>query len=145
MEYLTDPTFTRVDKLVPYLHRNLEGTVGVPKDDKRRMNPNRHYCDMAAGTAKGWCTQHDQVRVFRANRAGVPTRFVFGTRTPENSIACTGHAWAGSYIREQHRWAFVDLSQVELYITDKESKVLNTAELFQLNQHNAFDSTLVRV
>jgi len=141
----TDPTFTRMEKLGPYLRKKLKGAVGVPKDDERWMNPYRLYCEMAAGTGKGWCTQHAQVWVFWANRAGIPTRFVFGARTQDNSIVYTGHSWAESYIREQHRWAFVDLSQGELYVTDKESKVLNTVDLFQLNQHNAFDSTYVRV
>lgn len=141
----TDPTYTRMEKLTPYLRKKLKGAGGVPKDDERWMNPYRLYCEMVAGTGKGWCTQHAQVWVFWANRAGIPTRFVFGARTQDNSITFTGHAWAESYIREQHRWAFVDLSQGELYITDKESHVLNTAELFHLNQNNAFDSTFVRV
>jgi hypothetical protein len=109
------------------------------------MNPFRLFNEMAAGTGKGWCTQHAQVYVFWANRAGIPTRFVFGARTQDNSIVYTGHSWAESYIREQHRWAFVDLTQGELYITDKKGQVLNTAELFQLNQHNAFDSINVRL
>jgi hypothetical protein len=141
----TDPTFARMEKLGPYLRRKLKGAAGVPKDDERWMNPYRLYCEMVAGSGKGWCTQHAQVWVFWANRAGIPTRFVFGARTQDNSIVYTGHAWAESYIREQHRWAFVDLSQGELYITNKEAQVLNTAELFHLNQHNAFDSTFVRV
>ena len=141
----TDPTFTRMEKLAPYLRKKLKGAGGVPKDDERWMNPYRLYCEMAAGTGKGWCTQHAQVWVFWANRAGIPTRFVFGARTQDDRIVYTGHAWAESYIREQHRWAFVDLSQGELYITNKEAQVLNTAELFHLNQQNAFDSTFVRV
>jgi hypothetical protein len=141
----SDATFTRMEKLVPYLRKTLRGAGGVPKDDERWMNPFRLYNEMAAGTGKGWCTQHAQVYVFWANRAGIPTRFVFGARTQDNSIVYTGHSWAESYIREQHRWAFVDLTQGELYITDKKGQVLNTAELFQLNQHNAFDSTNVRL
>jgi len=140
-----DPTFVRMEKLAPYLRRKLKGAVGVPKDDERWMNPYRLYCEMVAGTGKGWCTQHAQVWVFWANRAGIPTRFVFGARTQDNTIVYTGHAWAESYIREQNRWAFVDMSQGELYITNKEAQVLNTAELFHLNQHNAFDGTYVRV
>jgi hypothetical protein len=57
----------------------------------------------------------------------------------------TGHAFAESFIREQNRWAYVDLSQGQIYITDKEGQVLNTAELFQLNQHNAFDGVRARL
>jgi transglutaminase-like putative cysteine protease len=141
----TDPTFTRMEKLFPYLRRNLKGSGGVPKDDERWMDPYRLYSAMVAGTGKGWCTQNAQVWVFWANRAGIPTRFVFGARTQDDRIVYTGHSWAESYIREQHRWAFVDLSQSELYVTDREGQVLNTAELFHLNQQNAFDSTYVRV
>jgi hypothetical protein len=70
---------------------------------------------------------------------------VFGARTQDDRIVYTGHSWAESYIREQHRWAFVDLSQGELYVTDRNAQVLNTAELFHMNQMNAFDSTFVKI
>jgi hypothetical protein len=141
----TDPTLTRMEKLFPYLRKKLVGAGGVPKDDERWMNPYRLYCEMVAGTGKGWCTQHAQVWVYWANRAGIPTRFVFGARTQDDRIVYTGHSWAESYIHEQRRWAFVDLSEGFLHITNKENLVLNTAELFHLNQQNAFDSTAVRV
>ncbi len=140
-----ESTFERMEKLVPYLRRKLKGSGGVPKDDERWMNPYRLYCEMAAGTGKGWCTQNAQVWVFWANRAGIPTRFVFGARTQDNTIVYTGHSWGESFIPEQNRWAFVDLSQSEIYVTDKEGQVLNTADIFHLNQHNAFDSTFVRI
>lgn len=140
-----DGTFARMEKLTPYLRKKLKGVGGVPKDDERWMNPWQLYNELVNGTGKGWCTQHAQVWVFWANRAGIPTRFVFGARTQDNTIVYTGHAFAESYIREQSRWAYVDLSQGQAYITNKLGKVLNTAELFQLNQHNAFDSTFARI
>ena len=140
-----EPTFARMEKLLPYLRRKLKGSGGVPKDDERWMNPWLLYNELVSGTGKGWCTQNAQTWVFWANRAGIPTRFVFGARTQDNSIVYTGHSWAESFIREQNRWAFVDLSQGEIYVTDKEGRVLNTADIFHLNQHNAFDSTFVRI
>ncbi|HCA81717.1 MAG TPA: hypothetical protein DEP53_18465 [Bacteroidetes bacterium] len=141
----TDPTFTRMEKLMPYLRKKLSSSGGVPKDDERWMNPWQLYGEMVAGTGKGWCTQNAQVWVFWANRAGIPTRFVFGARTQDNKIVYTGHSWAESYIREQNRWAFADVTQGELYVTDKLGQVLNTVDLFHLNQHNAFDSTFIRL
>ena len=140
-----DPTFVRMEKLFPFLRKKLKGAGGVPKDDERWMNPWLLYNEMVNGTGKGWCTQHAQIWVFWANRAGIPTRFVFGARTQDNTIVYTGHSWGESYIREQNRWAFVDLSQGHLYITDRAGRVLNTAELFHLNQNNAFDSTFARL
>ena len=140
-----ESTFVRMEKLFRYLRIKLKGVGGVPKDDERWINPWLLYNEMVNGTGKGWCTQHAQVWVFWANRAGIPTRFVFGARTEDNTIVYTGHAWAESFVAEQNRWAFVDLSQGHICIKDRASQVLNTAELFQLNQHNAFDSTFARL
>ena len=140
-----EPTFRRMEKLFPYLRKKLRNAGGVPKDDERWMNPWVLYNEMACGTGKGWCTQHAQLWVFWANRAGIPTRFVFGARTQDNTIVYSGHSWAESFIREQNRWAFVDLSQGHIFLTDREGHVLNTADLFHLNQHNAFDSTFARM
>jgi hypothetical protein len=141
----TDETFVRMEKLVRFLRIKLKDSGGVPKDDERWMNPWILYNEMVNGTGKGWCTQNAQVLVFWANRAGIPTRFVFGARTEDNTISYTGHSWAESYVKEQNRWGFVDLTQGQSFITDREGQVLNTAEVFHLNQHNAFDSTYVRI
>lgn len=136
-----ESTFARMEKLTRYLRIKLKDARGVPKDDERWFNPWRLYNEMVAGTGKGWCTQHAQIYTYWANRAGIPTRFVFGARTENNTVTYTGHAFAESFIKEQNRWAFVDLSHALIYITDKTGSVLNTAELFHLNQFNAFDST----
>jgi hypothetical protein len=109
------------------------------------MNPYLLYQEMVAGTGKGWCTQHAQLYVFFANRAGIPTRLLLGARTEGNSIFFTGHTWAESYIKEQQRWAFVDLSHAIINVTDKKGMVFNTVELMHLNQHDAFDSAFARI
>jgi hypothetical protein len=140
-----DPTFARMEKLAPYLRKKLKGSGGVPKDDERWMNPWLLYNEMVAGTGKGWCTQNAQVWVFWANRAGIPTRFVFNARTQDNTIVYTGHAFAESFIKEQNRWAYVDLSQGQIYITNKQGLVLNTAELLQLRLQEAFDGVEARL
>ncbi len=140
-----DPAFTRMEKLTRFLKGRLANIGGVPKDDERWMNPWLLYNELVAGTGKGWCTQNAQVWVFWANRAGIPTRFVFGARTQDNTIVYTGHSWAECYIGEQHRWAFMDFMDGLIYVTDRNGLVLNSAELLQLNQHNAFDSTFARV
>jgi hypothetical protein len=141
----SEPTFAKMEKLLPFLRKKLQGTGGVPKDDERWMDPFTLYTELVAGTAKGWCTQNAQVFVFWANQAGIPTRFVFGARTENNTIVYTGHSFAECFIKEQSRWAFVDLQASQIYITDKQGEVLNSAELFHLNQHNAFDSTFARI
>lgn len=138
-------TFEKMEKLTRFLRRKLKNARGVPKDDFRWMNPWLIYQEMAGGTGKGWCTQHGQVWTFFANRAGIPTRLLLGARTQDNDFVYTGHTWAESYIKEQNRWAFVDLAHSHIYITNKHGLVLNTAELLHLNQVDAFDSTFARI
>lgn len=140
-----EPTFSKMEKLTRYLRITLKDARGVPKDDFRWMNPWLIYQEMIAGTGKGWCTQHGQIWTFFANRAGIQTRLMLGARTQDNEFVYSGHTWAESFIPEQNRWAFVDLSHSHIYITDKKGKVLNTAELFHLNQHDAFDSAYARI
>jgi hypothetical protein len=141
----TDPTFVRMEKLTRYLRPKLKCAGGVPKDEERWENPWVLYNELVKGTGKGWCTEHAQVWVFWANRAGIPTRFVYNAWTQDNTIDYSGHAFGESYIREQGRWAYVDLSQSQCYITNSKGQVLNTAELYQLNQQNAFDSVYARL
>ncbi len=139
------PTFEKMDKLARYLRINLKDARGVPKDDFRWMNPWLMYQEMKNGSGKGWCTQHGQIWVFFANRAGIATRLLQGARTQDNHFVYTGHTWAESYIPEQGRWAFVDLSHSHIYVTNKKGLVLNTVELFYLAQQDAFDSTSARI
>jgi hypothetical protein len=140
-----DSTFTRMEKLATFLKGKLAHTGGVPKDDERWMDPWLLYQEMVGGTGKGWCTQNAQLWVFWANRAGIPTRFVFGARTQDNTITYTGHSFAESFIREQNRWACTDFMDGSIYVTDKNGLVLNAAELFHLNQHDAFDGAFARI
>lgn len=140
-----EPTFSKMEKLTRFLRIKLKDARGVPKDDFRWMNPWLIYQEMIAGTGKGWCTQHGQIWVFFANRAGIQTRLMLGARTQDNEFVYSGHTWAESFIPEQNRWAFVDLSHSHIHITNKKGEVLNTAELFHLNQHDAFDSTYARI
>ncbi len=140
-----DSTISKIEKLTKFLRRQLINARGVPKDDERWMNPYRLYKEMVAGTAKGWCTQHAQLYVFFANRAGIPTRLLLGARTEGNSIFFTGHTWAESYLKEQQCWAFVDLSHGIICVTDKQGKVFNTLELMFLNQHETFDNIFARI
>ncbi len=140
-----EPTYARMEKLAGFLKEKLANSGGVPKDDERWMNPLLLYKEMVAGTGKGWCTQNAQLWVFWANRAGIPTRFVFVARTQDNTITYNGHSFAESFIREENRWVCTDFMDGVLWVFDKKGVPLNAAELLQLNQHNAFDSTRARI
>ncbi len=140
-----DDTFTRMDKVMRYLRTQLADSGGVPKDAFRWMDPWRLFREMVAGTGKGWCTQNAQIYTFFANRAGVPTRFIFAAYTQDNVVVFNGHSWAESFVREQGRWAHVDPSHSLIAIQDRKGQVLNTADLMALNEHGTYDGLTARI
>lgn len=142
-----DPTFVKMEKLTAYLRTRLpRESRGVPRDDMRWMDPCRLFNEMADGGDQGWCVQFGQIFAFYANRAGVPTRVVSGARSQDSHLVLyTGHTWTESYIEEQGRWAYVDLTHALIYVTDKNGSVLNSVELLNLAQHEAFDGVQSRI
>ena len=141
----TDDTFARMDKVMRYQRTKLAKAGGVPKDAFRWMSPWEMFQEMAAGTGKGWCTQNAQIFTFLANRAGVPTRFVFGANTVDNKLLYNGHSWAECWIKEQSRWAHVDPTHTLIAIQDKKGRVLNTADLMHLNEHETYEGITARI
>jgi hypothetical protein len=141
----SDSTLVKMEKLVAFLRAELKDARGVPSNDSRWKTPWKLFVDMRDGRDKGWCTQHAIIYTFFANRAGIPTRYVFGARAHNNQIVYTGHSWAESFIEEQNRWAFIDVDFALLAVFNKRGEVLNTAELFHLNQQDAFDNITARV
>jgi hypothetical protein len=141
----SDDTLTRMDKVMRYLRTKLVDAGGVPKDAFRWMDPWHMFQEMAAGTGKGWCTQNAQIYTFFANRAGVPTRFVFDSNIQDNAIAYNGHSWAESWIKEQSKWTHVDPSHTLIAIQDKKGSFLNTADIMHLNEHETYDGVTARI
>jgi hypothetical protein len=140
-----DDTVTRMEKVIRYLRTHLAESGGVPKDDFRWMDP-WHMCqEMIAGTGKGWCTQNAQIYTFFANRAGVPTRFVFGANTQNDRVIYSGHSWAESWVKEQNRWAYVDITQSIFAVQDRKGRMLNSADILELGAHDTFDGVTARI
>ena len=140
-----DPTLVKMEKITVYLRQKLINARGVPKNDSRWYDPLTLYKQMVSGDCKGWCTQHAQLFTFFANRAGIPTRHVFTCRNVKKMFTFNGHSWTESWIPEQQRWAFTDLSHGHVYLTNADGNVLNTVELFYLVQTNTFADIQARL
>lgn len=140
-----DDTMTRISKVVRYVRTKLVDAGGVPKDDFRWMDPWTTCQEMISGTGKGWCTQNAQIYTFFANRAGIPTRFVFGSNTQDDVIVYNGHSWAESWVKEQNRWSYVDVTREIFGVVDRHGVLLNTADILQLCQHDAFEGVTAQI
>ena len=140
-----EPTLVKMEKITVYLRGKLINSGGVPKNDSRWYDPLTLYRQMVSGDCKGWCTQHAQLFTFFANRAGIPTRHVFTCRNVKKMFGFNGHSWTESWIPEQQRWAFTDLSHGHVYLTNPDGEVLNTVQLYFLAQTKTFAGIQARL
>ncbi len=140
-----DGDMTRMEKIIHFMRTQLVDAAGVPKNDFRWMDPFRIFNEMCQGTGKGWCTQNAQIFAFFANRAGVPTRFVCCGTVQSNQLVYDGHSWTESYLQEQNRWVYSDPVKAIVAVFDRQGLALNTADVFQLCQYNAFEGISARV
>jgi Transglutaminase-like superfamily len=141
----SDDTITRMDKVFRFLKTVGVASAGVPRDDYRWMDPYSIFEEISAGTGHGWCTQNAQIFVFFANRAGVPTRFVFGCNSQDKRLVYSGHSWAECYVKEKGCWTYVDITMAILGVFDKKGAPLNSADIYQMCQHDTFDGVTANV
>jgi len=140
-----DGDLERMAKIIHFIRTRLTDASGVPKNDFRWKNPFQIFGEMCAGTGKGWCTQNAQIFTFFANRAGVATRFVYCGTVQDNQVIYDGHSWTESYLKDQNRWIYSDPLEAIVGVFDRRGRALNTADVFQLCQYEAFEGTTARV
>ncbi len=140
-----DDTLARMGKVFRYLKSVGIASAGVPRDDYRWMDPYAIFKEIKAGTGHGWCTQNAQIFVFFANRAGIPTRFVFGCNSQDNTVYYTGHSWAECYVKEKARWTYVDVTMSIIGVLDRNGVPVNSADIYQMCQHDTFDGVSANI
>lgn len=140
-----DTPMVRMEKIIRHLRTCWLNAGGVPKDDFRWADPLRIYQELRDGTGKGWCTQNAQVYTFFANRAGVPTRYVFGATVQDNRHVYNGHSWAESYLAEAGRWTYVDPQASIIAVYGRAGQPLNSADLLQLCTHDELGGVTARI
>ncbi len=140
-----DAELVRMDKVLRHLRTCWAAAGGVPKDSYRWQDPLTIFQELRNGQGKGWCTQNAQVYTFFANRAGVPTRYVFGATVQDNRLVYNGHSWAESYLAEHGRWTFVDPGRPIIATFGRDGQPLNSADLLHLCRLNALDGVTARI
>lgn len=139
-----DTTQVRIEKIVRYMRTELVDAGGVPKNEFRWMDPLAIFEEMRAGTGKGWCTQNAQIFAFFANRASVPTRFIFGATVQDNVILYNGHSWNECWLEDQQRWVYVDPQAIVCGVFDASGRALNSADILHLSRHDTYEGVTAR-
>jgi len=99
------------------------------------------YEKTAAGETRMTCNEYSEVYYLLANLAGIPTRRVgvVGFANSDGVTKFSGHHFNESYIPEQGKWAFVDITASKAYVINTSQFVLNTFELFMANISDNFE------
>lgn len=142
----SDGTLRVLEKLTVHF-RDALGTRcrGNPHHDDRWRNPFLIYKNMRSGEGQGYCTQHAQIFLLFANRAGLSTRLVVTARTKDNNFIYTGHSWIETWVPEQGRWAWGDPSYALAYAEDPKGNVINSVDLSHLRKHGAWENVTGRI
>jgi len=139
--FLTDHGITKsmssLEKVARISHA-LSSTLpsGQPPAYLNDLSPMSILDEALSGRAKVFCRQRALTQVFLSNVAGVPSRMVWSGRVVDGMML-SGHGFLESYIVEQSRWAYSDISHLISYITDRNGNVLNAADVLSLISNHA--------
>ena len=141
-----DGTLRKLEKLTVHFRDTLgQRCRGNPDHDDRWRDPFVIYKNMRSGDGKGYCTQHAQIFLLFANRAGLSTRLVVCARTKGNNFIHSGHSWIETWVPEQHRWAWGDPSFAFAYATNTKGELLNSIDISHLRKQSAWDDVTTRL
>lgn len=133
-----EPTLSKLEKIGTYLLSHYYRYAGTPDQELASLDPPKMQAALdrdGAINGRGiWCTQFAALFTHYAKVAGIPSRRVFATGAL-SEVSLSGHAIAESYIAEQQRWAYMDLSSRKFFVFDPDTGlVLNTLDLFFYHQ-----------
>ncbi len=129
-----DSTLVKIQKIGKFILDNYNNHRGIPIDQMESFTPLEQFKCVVNNQSEVWCGNFATIFAYFANLAGIPTRNV-GASGEMDSISLSAHAFCESYIQEQNRWAFVDLTSNKLFVFNENHQVLNTIDLAFL-QHN---------
>lgn len=93
------------------------------------------YNAAVEGKTNMTCNEYSEVYYLFANLAGVQSRRVgvVGFGSSDGVVKISGHHFDESYIPEQKKWAFVDITSNKAYVLNDSNEVLNTFEILMAN------------
>lgn len=128
----SDSTREKIEKIGLFVLSALDDKRGVPVQGLSQKAMDEYKCALD-GTSKIWCVQFARIYALFANVAEVPTRFVsLGGRV--DGVALSAHGFTESFVRETGQWVYVDLFSRVLLVSNRHGKLLNTLDLFMLQQ-----------
>jgi hypothetical protein len=124
-------TLKKIEKICLFLLNRLKDKKGTPDISLKTLSPYLQYMSAIDGKSKLWCENYAEIYLEFANAAGVPSRYV-ASNLKIGQKNYGGHVFAESFIKEQNRWAYIDLSSSKVYTLGIDSLVLNTVDIYNV-------------
>lgn len=128
------PTIEKIKLISSFLVSRLGQSEGSPFGDMKQQTPLSQYNLACSKQNKVDCAIYTDVFHLFANCAGIPTRKI-GVAGWMDYIGISGHVFNECYIKEEGKWAFVDLTSKKVLVLNENNEVLNSVDL--LNSINA--------
>jgi hypothetical protein len=129
----------KIQAIAKYLLARMRSRLGSPSDSIKSRSAYRQFDMVRNGNDSTDCGVYSDVFHLFANCAGVPTRRM-GIIGVMDYITVSGHVINECYVKEQQRWAFVDLTSEKILVHNKKNLFMNTIELYQANHMKVQDA-----
>jgi uncharacterized membrane protein len=126
-----DSTTLKIKKIGNYIYQAIKNNMGVPADSLAKYSVYRQFCLARSGNAKIWCGNITDIFHLFATNAGIICRNI-GITGWKSGFSFGNHSMNECYIPETGEWAAVDITQNILLIKNKEGKLINAVNLYQL-------------
>ena len=134
----------KVEKICCFLLQKLSAKAGIPDSSLKTKSPYCQYLEACNNRSKLWCENYTQIYLAFANAANIPSRYV-ATNVRVGNTNLGGHVFAESYIKEQNRWVYIDLSSLKIFTYGRDSLMLNSVDLISLSSLNVSSDLKSRV
>ncbi len=124
-------TREKIAAITDHLLTEVQPFMGIPQEEGTTLSGLELYEAMLEGRASIWGDNLNRVYVALASALGIPTRMV-EVGNSERVTTLAGHRFAESFLAEEGRWAFVDVSSRKAYVLGPAGLPLNAVELFDV-------------
>ncbi len=131
----TDSTLNKIKIIGSYIYQSVKQSMGIPPDSLSKHSVYKQFCLAKNQETKIWCGNITDIFHLFTSAAGIVSRKI--GLTGHREIFNAGlHSANECYLPETGGWAYTDITQNILLLTDTAGKILNTVDLYQLKKLN---------
>jgi len=124
-----EKTEVKVLKTAAYILQFLDNKRGIPSQAMDSLSPLQRLNTALTGRSKVWCGDLASIFSYFMLLEGVPCRLIALEGNVGDALRA-GHVFNEVYIKENQKWAMVDLTSKALLVKNENGSLLNCQQLF---------------